>query len=206
MAAPRSAFPFLQDTQPACVSQPSLQAGSAVGLTVGSTWRSAPPPHLAHKVHPDVVTGTMHWRWWSLALRLLLRWELIINTSLCSWWKFVWRALMPWYMVLFCFFELYFCPRHSSFQNCSCSHLIHSRDLTKSALIWHIKKKKILHLFRNNFYYDSHVLHLWWNTNNVKIYFKTETHYFRTTNMNLLGHLINDGAVKCLRSVLSDTD
>lgn len=142
MAAPHSAFPFLQDTQPACVSQPSLQAGSAVGLTVGSTWRSAPPPHLAHKVHPDVVTGTMHWRWWSLALRLLLRWELIINTSLCSWWKFVWRALMPWYMVLFCFFELYFCPRHSSFQNCSCSHLIHSRDLTKSALIWHIKKKK----------------------------------------------------------------
>ena len=79
-------------------------------------------------------------------------------------------------------------------------------DLTKSALVRHIKKKKILHLFRNNFYYDSHVLHLWWNTNNVKIYFKTETHYFRTTSMNLLSHLINDGAVKCLRSVLSDTE
>lgn len=52
---------------------------------------------------------------------------------------------------------------------------------------------------------SKNILHLWWNTNNVNISIKAETH-FRTTSMNLLGHLINDSAVKCLRSILNDTD
>ena len=93
---PTVLFPVLPDTEPACAPRPSLQAGGNTGLTGGSMWCCAPPPHLAHKAYPDVVIGTEPWRWQSLVLRLLLRWELIINTSLCSWWKFAWRALMPW--------------------------------------------------------------------------------------------------------------
>lgn len=64
---------------------------------------------------------------------------------------------------------------------------------------------KILYSFRNNFYPDQKIHHLDDKILIKRISVKAETH-FRTTSINLLDHLIDDGAVKCMRSILNDIE
>lgn len=105
--------------------------------------RSAPPPHLAHKVHHHVVTGIYALKMMEPGIEVTAqmradhKYQSLLLMKICV------EGLNAMVDGFCLFFWVIFCPRHSSLPELlESSHLIHFADLTKSALVRHIKKKK----------------------------------------------------------------